>query len=155
MKKKINVLRAVLGGAGVILLNSVFGNLLYMNPLVSGIFAQFKDHPGIRPMEYFGGMENWLGLTMGFGLFLEIFVIILFVLLYQGIPFTKWRKGLAFGTIIGVLRAVPEAFNQWMLVNYPEPLILVQLVNTFLGYIILGFLIGIIFDKAKVISEEA
>lgn len=154
MKKKVNVLRAVLGSAGAILLNMIFGNLLYMNPLVSGTFEQFKLHPGIRPVEYFGGMGNWLGLTMGFGLFLEILVIFLFILLYQGIPSQGWKKGLVFGLIIGFLRSVPEAFNQFMLVNYPEILILIQLMNTFIGYIIFGLILGIIFDKAKVITME-
>jgi len=63
-------------------------------------------------------------------------------------------KGLAFGTVIGLIKSVPEAFNQWMVINYPEPLILVQMFNTFTGLVLLGCLIGFFFKKFNVIQER-
>ena len=154
MKKKVNVLRAILAGLAVIIVNMVFGNLLYMNPLVAGLFDQFKGYIGIRSMEYFGGMGNWLILTLAFSLILDSFTIFIYIVLYNGIPSRGWKKGLIFGLLLGTLRAIPEAFNQWTLCNYPEPLILVQLINTLLGYLFFGFLIGLVFDKAKIIIRE-
>jgi hypothetical protein len=154
MKKKVNGLRAVLASVGVILLNMIIGNLLYLNPLVSGIFEQFKNHPTIRSMEYFGGFGNWIALTLGFSLILESFVIFLYILLYNAIPSKGWKKGLFYGLIIGLLRSIPEAFNQWTLFNYPDILILIQTINTFLGYLVFGVMLGFVFDKAKVITEE-
>ena len=69
--KKVNIKKAVLWGIVVLVIDMVVGNLLYMNPLVSGTYAQYADHPSTKPMEAFGGLGVWLGLTMGFGIFLE------------------------------------------------------------------------------------
>ena len=41
-----------------------------------------------------------------------------------------------------------------MIFNYPNILIVVQLVNTLLGLTIFGILLAVIFDKFGVIKEE-
>ena len=81
-------------------------------------------------------------------------MIFLYILLYNAIPSKGWKKGLFYGLIIGLLRSIPEAFNQWTLFNYPDILILIQTINTFLGYLVFGVMLGFVFDKAKVITEE-
>ena len=63
-------------------------------------------------------------------------------------------KGLFFGLLLGFVKAVPEAFNQWMLFDYPTILITVQLINTLLGLTIFGILLAIIFEKFKVVQNN-
>lgn len=63
-------------------------------------------------------------------------------------------KGLSFGLIIGFIKSVPEAFNQWMIINYPVPLILVQLFNTYLSIIIFGLLLGFIFYGSLTVENS-
>ena len=99
-------------------------------------------------------LGNWIFLTMVFGIFLMIVWILLYRLIYSSLPGNGWIKGLYFGFIIGFVKSVPEAFNQWMLINYPTPLILVQLFNTFISLMIFGALLGFFFSKFKVITEE-
>lgn len=154
MKIIINYKKAILWGIVVYIIDAIFGNLLYMNPLVSGIFNQYGGHPSMKPMEAFGGLANWLLLTMLFGTFLIIMFIALYLMLYKGLPGKGWKKGLFFGLMIGFIKAVPEAFNQWMIFEYPNILILLQLINTLVGLIFFGILLGFIFDKFKVIKIE-
>ena len=142
-----------MAGLVVIALDMVVGNLLYMNPWVSGLYAQYEGHPSTKSMDYFGGLANWLGLTFLFGILFTVLIIWLYLLLYPGLPGHGWQKGLFYGLMVGFIKAVPEAFNQWMLFDYPAVLIATQLVNTMLGLTIFGLILAVVFDKLKVINE--
>lgn len=153
METKINYKKAAIWGIVVLVIQMFVGNLLYMNPIVSGIFKQYEGHPSTKPMDYFGGVGNWLLLTMSFGIIFCIVLIILYLLLYKSIPGTGWKKGLSFGLMIGFIKAVPEAFNQWLIFDYPTILIQVQLINTLIGLAIFGILLAVFFEKFKVIEK--
>lgn len=151
---KVNYKKAVLCGLLAIIINMVVGNLLYMNPIVAGIFKAYEGHPTMKPIEEFGGQGNWVLLNLLFGLALMIFFIILYFLLYKGLPGNDWKKGVFYGIMIAAIKAVPEAFNQWMLFVYPNKLILIQLANTLVSLILFGTYMGIIFEKFHVIEEK-
>lgn len=151
--KKVNVKKAVLWGIVVLVIDMVVGNVLYMNPLVSGVFAQYEGHPSTKPMEAFGGLGNWLALTMVFGIVLVTVFIILYLTLFEALPGRGWQKGLFYGLMLGVIKAVPEAFNQWMLFEYPTILIVLQLINTLVGLAIFGVVLAAIFERAGVIRR--
>jgi len=91
-----------------------------MNPIVAGANKQFEGHPSIKSFDFIGGLGNWILLTMIFGILLMIFWMFLYNLLYNSLPGKGWLKGLSFGIIIGFVKAVPEAFNQWIVINYPH-----------------------------------
>ena len=146
MKMKINTKKAVLWGTILIILQMIIGNMLYMNPVVANINKQFEGHPSIKSFDFLGGLENWIILTMVFGIFLMIIWIFLYKLFYSSLPGKGWIKGLYYGIIIGFIKSVPEAFNQWMVINYPTPLILIQLFNTFISLVIFGALLGFLYS---------
>jgi hypothetical protein len=148
--KKVDIKKAVLWGIVVLVIDMVVGNALYMNPLVSGAFAQYEGHPSTKPMEAFGGLGNWLALTMIFGIVLMVVFIIFYLTLYEALPGSGWQKGLFYGLMLGVVKAVPEAFNQWMLFEYPTILIGLQLLNTLVGLAIFGLALAAIFERAGV-----
>jgi len=93
------------------------GNLFYMNPLVIDIFKKYEGHPAMKPMEVFGGITNWIMLNTIFSIIFIAILILLYLKLYEGIPGKSWKKGLSYGLIIGFVKVVPEAFNQFMLFN--------------------------------------
>ena len=154
MKTKINIKKAILWGSILIIIQMIIGNLLYMNPVVASINEQFEGHPSIKSFDFIGGLGNWIILTMVFGISLMVIWIFLYKLFYLSLPGKDWIKGLYFGIIIGFIKSVPEAFNQWMVINYPTPLILVQLFNTLVSLVIFGTLLGFFFSKFKVITNE-
>ena len=83
-----------------------------------------------------------------------IFLAILikfFLMFYDNIPGTGWKKGITFGLIISLIKVVPEAFNKWTLIVYPNELILVQLINGVIGFVIFGIVISTVYQKFKVI----
>ena len=87
-------------------------------------------------------------LNMVFGIFLIAFFIYLYIVLHPALPGKSgWSKGLYFGFIVGTIKAVPEAFNQFMLFTYPKILIGIQLFNTLVSIIIFGVVLGVIFEK--------
>ncbi len=151
---KINYKKAIIFGTIVILLQMVFGNLLYINPIAMEINKQFEGHPSIKSFDFIGGMGNWLLLTLVFSIFLMVLWIVLYTFLYKAIPGEGWKKGLFFGLALSFIKAVPEAFNQWMIFVYPSELIILQLVNTFLGLAVFGILLGFFYKKFNVINYE-
>lgn len=152
MNRKINVKKAIIWGFIVFILSGIVSNILWQNPYVAGIYEQFKNHPTIKPMDDFGGIGNWLTITMIFSLLYNALIIIFYLILYQSIPGNGWRKGLNYGMIVGLIKAVPEAFNQYMLFVYPKILIIIQLINSLLSILIFCLLLSIIFKKANVIQ---
>jgi hypothetical protein len=124
-----------------------------MNPWVSGLYAQKEGHPSTKSIDSFGGLGNWLGLTFLFGILFTVLIIWLYLLLHPSLPGRGWQKGLFYGLMVGGIKAVPEAFNQWMLFDYPTILMVTQLFNTMLGLTIFGLLLAVIFDKIGVFKE--
>lgn len=153
MKTQIHKRKAVLLGIIVFFVDQILGNLLYMNPFVQGIFDQYKGLPAQKSMQAFGGMGNWVLINSVFSLVLIAVFIFLYLLLYRGLPGSGWKKGLFFGLIIGFIKSVPEAFNQFMLFNYPEILILIQMLNTLLGLTIVCVIMAVLFKKFRVVTE--
>jgi len=152
--KTINHKKAFLWGAIVLIIHMAISNLFYMNPLVMNIFKEYEGHPTMKPMEVFGGLTNWIMLNAIFSIIFVAILILLYLKLYESIPGKGWKKGLSFGLIIAFVKAIPEAFNQFMVFNYPTVLILVQLVNAILSLIIFGILLSLFFNKFKVITYE-
>jgi hypothetical protein len=153
MKIKINYKKAVLWGIVILIIQMIIGNLLYLNPIVSGIYEKYINHPSTKSMDYFGGQGNWIFLMALSSIILITLFIVLYLLLYQSIPGKGWKKGIVFGLMIWIIKAVPEAFNQWMLFDYPAILIIIPLINGLIGMLIFGFLLSLIFDKFKVIEK--
>ena len=153
MRQSINKKKAFIWGLVAYLINMVVGNLLYMNPIVMELYGQYGDHPSIKPMSAFGGMANWLITNSLFSTVFMTAVIILFIVLYQSLPGKGWIKGLSFGFIIILIKAIPEAFNQFMLFVYPIELILIQLINSSISIPIFLIVLALFYSKFKVIES--
>lgn len=144
MGMRVNWKKAVLLSAIVYVIDAVIGNLLWLNPLVTGISAAYAGHPGTRSIDYFGGIGNWLALNMLFSLVLIGWITMLFVVLYPGLPGQGWQKGIFFGLMLATLKAVPEAFNQFMIFDYPTIMIVIQLINTSIGMLVIGLALALV-----------
>jgi hypothetical protein len=155
MEIKTNYKKAVFWGTVVLIIDMVVGNMLWLNPIVTGISRLYEGHPSTKSMDYFGGVGNWILLTMLFGVFLVIAFIALYLVLYKSLPGTGWRRGLFFGLMLSVIKAVPEAFNQWMLFDYPAAMIVMQLINTLLGLTIFGIVLSVIFERFNVVEKTS
>ncbi len=152
MEIKINYKKVLIYGFLVLIIDMIIGNILYLNPFVSETYKNFEGHASLKPIESFGSIGKYITITMLFSVFFVAFLIFIFLLFYINIPGKRWQKGLYFGILVALLKAVPEAFNQYMNINYPGQLILIQLLNTFIGLILFGIYLEIIFRKSKTIE---
>jgi len=149
----VNYKKAVIWSTVVIILQMFVFYLLWMNPVVKEVSAQFTDHPSIKPYEFVGGQDNWMMLRTLFHIVFLSSFIYLYLFFYKTIPGVGWKKGLCFGLLMGAITHIPEAFNQWTLITYPSQLILLQLINGAIALAIYGILVAIIFQKMHIIEE--
>lgn len=74
-----------------------------------------------------GGIGPYVGLNMVAGVFVVAVYLLLYLGVYPVLPGNWLVRGLVFGAAIVLVKAVLEAFNQFMLFRYPIRLIVVQL----------------------------
>ncbi|NOZ51907.1 MAG: hypothetical protein GXP08_02005 [Gammaproteobacteria bacterium] len=149
----VNYKKAVLWSTLVIIFQMFVFYLLWANPIVKEISAQFIHHPSIKPYEFVGGLDNWVMLRTIFHIVFLSSFIYLYLFFYKIMPGKGWKKGLYFGLLIGALTHIPEAFNQWTLIIYPSQLILLQLTNGAIALAIYGILVAVVFQKMNIIEE--
>jgi len=132
----LHIGKAILWGAITIIIGMAAGNLLYLNPWCRRLFNSYHGHPSMKSVEAFGGEKKWVMLMTASGIYIGFLQVAFFCMMIPLLPQTWLLRGIVFGLLIWGLRSVPEAFNQWLLFTYPNPLILVQLVNTFIGTVL-------------------
>jgi len=136
-------------GVVAIFLQMAIYYAIWMNPYVSAISLQFSDHPAVKPYDYFGGLENWMTIRTLYNIVILAILIKLFLLVYTKIPGVGWQKGVYFGLTISLIKVVPEAFNKWTLIVYPNELIYLQLINGTIGFTLFGILIAVIYRNKE------
>jgi uncharacterized membrane protein len=127
----------------VFIFDAILGNLLYMNPLVAGIYATMVDHPGIKPWQEFGTIANFIALNMIAGIIINFLYVILFSMMRDRLPKSWLMAGMLFGVLVILLKAAPEAWNQYLNINYPIQLVLTQLVNSSIAILATGIILSL------------
>ncbi len=126
------------------------GNILYMNPLVSGIYSQYGNYPCTKPMDSFGGLGSWLLLMMVGGLISTIFLAILYSYTEKGIGIkSTWKKGLLFGFLLWIVTKVPTSYYTWLMYTYPDILNIIETINGLIGGLVAGIVLAELYEKLK------
>lgn len=117
MKIKKIVVSGLIAGLAAFLV----GNVLYMNPIVTGLYPEYSDWPGMKPMDYFGGLGNWLILMLVGGLISTILLTVLYSYTEKGLDMKSvWKKGLIFGILLWFVSTLPNSYYTWLMYTYPE-----------------------------------
>jgi len=145
--------KIVISGFLTILVQMAYGNVLYMNPLIAGYYEKYAEHPSMKSFDFIGGINNWILTNMLFGLFFMSFLVFMFSIIYSSLPGKGVTKGLFYGLFIATIKSVPESFNMWMLIDYPNSLILIQFINSFINITLFGLFLGFFFKILKVAKE--
>ncbi|MCG8571133.1 MAG: hypothetical protein MJB14_13450 [Spirochaetes bacterium] len=146
MNNNIKKSKIIIWGVIVYLINAIISNFLWQNSLVAGYYQKYEGYHSMKSMDLFGGMGNWIGLNLLFGIFFTAFLIMVFVIIYPQLPGkTGWVKGMSFGFFIIFIKIIPEAFNQFMLFDYPVILILIQCIVSAIGILLFGIILSILF----------
>ena len=78
------------------------------------------------------------------GLALSALYALVFALMRGSLPGNPLLAGLCFSGMAIALKAAPEAFNQYMNINYPRSLIAAQLSNSSISLLISGIALGLL-----------
>lgn len=144
----MNLKKIILSGLAAGLIAFLVGNVLYMNPLVSGIYAGAGAYYCAKPMDSFGWLGNWFLLMMAGGLVSAVFLAFLYSYTEKGIRITPvWKKGAAFGILMWLVSALPASYNTWLLHTYPDILVIVETINGLIGGIVAGVVLAILYEK--------
>lgn len=127
----------------------ILGNLLFMNPLTADLYAKYAAQLCSKPVESFGGLAPWLGVMMLGGLAAWLILSAIYSILYKSIPGKGWRKGLSYGLMLFLISDVTVAFNSWLLHSYPEVILFVELGNAFVGTVVGGIVLALVYEKLK------
>ncbi|NOQ37914.1 DUF1761 family protein [archaeon] len=148
---RFNLKKALIAGfiAGVAAF--VIGSLLYMNPLISGIYEEHGDWPGLRPMDSLGGgLAGWMALMLAGGIVSTMIVAVFYAYVEKAIQIdTVWKKGAVFGVFLWLVSTLPNAYYTWLMYTYPVALNLIEVFNGFVGAIVAGIVIAVVYDRRK------
>lgn len=143
----MNWKRVLVSGIVAGILGFLFSSILYMNPFVADLYAQY-EWGGSKSIEVFGGMGNWLFLMMLGGIFGAVFMAAIYSYAEKAIGFKDaWKKGALFGVLIWLMATVPSLFNMWLMYTYPETLLMVEAVNGLIGGMFMGMVLAVAYEK--------
>lgn len=146
----MNVKRVVVSGLAAGLASFLVGNILYMNPLVSGLYSQYSNYPCSKPMDSLGGLGIWLFLMMVGGLVSTVFLAVLYSYTEKGVDIKPaWKKGLFFGFLLWLITKVPTAYYTWLMYTYPSILNLIETINGLIGGLAAGIVLAVVYEKLK------
>lgn len=147
----VNKRKVLTYGALIIVLQMIIFAVLWTNPIVKDLMMPFAAHSAVKNYDFIGGEENWKLARLLFHIVFMILSINIYIVLCRSIPGGMVVKGIYFGSLIALFRFVPEAFNTWTLVVYPDFLIALRLLLGSASFLIFGVLVSVVLEKSKAI----
>lgn len=146
MEPKKIVFAGLVAGAASFLV----GSLLYMNPLVSGLYASLGQSPCSKSMDVFGGVGGFLSLMFAGGLVSTVFLSVLYAYTEKSLGIASaWKRGLFFGFLFWLVAKVPSSYYTWMLYTYPTALNLIETFNGLVGALVAGIVLALMFERME------
>jgi len=134
MKTKKLIINGIIVGFVFLILDMLFAMI------TSPFFSPYSDLAiwKIPPNLAAGGVFD----------FINGFILVgVFMMIYNGIPGTGWRKGLNYGIIVGLFRVVMMSFSVIVMYAVPIELVVISLISGFIEIIVLCILLSMIYEK--------
>lgn len=146
----MNWKKIVLAGLIAGIASFIVGSILYMNPLVADVYAQYGAWPGAKPMDDFGGLGNWMLLMFAGGLVAAVFIAILYSYTEKGIKIRKaWKKGALYGFLFWLATGPQYHYNVWLMYKVADIINIIELFNSLIGSLVLGIVLAVVYEKVK------
>jgi|GEM_PF-1378697 len=146
----MNWKKIIIAGLAAGIAAFIVGSILYMNPLVADIYAQYGDWPGAKPMDDFGGLGSWMLLMFAGGLVAAVFIAILYSYTEKGIKIKQaWKKGALYGFIFWLATAPQYHYNIWLMYKIADVINIIELFNSLIGSLVLGIVLAVVYEKVK------
>ena len=114
----------------------ILGGVLYMNPLVRGIYDQFDSSP---VMKQWPGVPQYLGAMFLGACLAQCFLVALaFALVKSALPDSILGTVVVFGFILIGIKIFTRFFDMWIQTTYPNKLLAIQFVNGSIGSLVIA-----------------
>jgi len=146
----MNIKKIIICGIIAGLVGFIVGCILYMNPLVSAVYASTNASACSKSIELFGGVGNWLFLMLLGGIVSTVFVAVLYSYTEKAFgTLATWKKGALFGVLLWFVSKLPASYYTWLLYNYPDIMIIIETFNGLIGGIVTGVVLAVLYEKIK------
>ena len=146
----MNWKKIIIAGLLAAVMSFAAGSVLYMNPLVSDIYAQHGTWPGAKSMDEFGGLGNWMFLMLLGSLAAGVFIAVLYSYTEKGIKIKPtWKKGAFYGFLFWLATAPQYHYNVWLMYQVADVINIIELFNSLIGSLVLGIFLAAIYEKIK------
>jgi hypothetical protein len=114
----------------------ILGGLLYMNPIVRGIYDQFDSSPA---MKRWPSIPQYLGVMFLGACLVQCFLAALaFVLVKPALPDSILGTVAVFGFILIGIKIFTRFFDMWIQTTYPNKLLAIEFVNGSIGSLVIA-----------------
>ena len=110
----------------------------------NGVYESYGELAYARPVE---SISAYLTQMMIGGALLNVLLALAYAIIHTGLPGAQWKKGLSFWLILLVVNMLPMAFNTWMQIAQPVPLILVEAANRSIGLMITALVVAVVYGR--------
>lgn len=146
----MNWKKIIIAGLIAGIVSFIVGSILYMNPLVSDIYAQHGTWPGAKSMDEFGGLGNWMLLMFAGGLIAAVFIALLYSYTEKAIKIKQtWIKGAFYGFLFWLATAPQYHYNVWLMYQVADVINIIELFNSLIGSLVLGITLALVYKKIK------
>jgi zinc transporter ZupT len=77
-------------------------------------------------------------------------LVIVYAMIYNGIPKTGWKKGLNYGVMVGLFRVLMSTFSTTVMYEIPLMIVVTNLFTGFLEIVVLCIMLSIIYEKKTI-----
>lgn len=105
------------------------------------------DSPNIWKISMLTGNTSWL-ISMGMiRILISIITTLGFAILYKGLPFKGAKKGIVYGLLIWLIGLLPSRILLYLSMNLSAAIIIYWILNELVSYMLLGVVIGILYEE--------
>ncbi len=146
----MNCKKIIIAGLAAGIVSFIVGSILYMNPLVSDIYAQYGTWPGAKPMDDFGGLGNWMLLMLLGSLVAGVLIAVLYSYTEKAIKVKQtWIKGAFYGFLFWLATGPQYHYNVWLMYQVADIINIIELFNSLIGSLVLGIFLAVVYEKIK------
>jgi len=133
------IFQALLAGFIASIVWFIVGGIVYMNPIVAGIYKKFKSSPGLKNWK---NTKSYLINTYVFAALIQCLIFSLVYLFIKPVlPGTLEMNTLFFGLVLVGVKIIPRLFDMWMQSTYPNKLLGMELINGIIGSFVIALVL--------------
>lgn len=138
----IEVVPTLIGGLVAAMIWFVVAGILYMNPVVAGIYQRLGTSPVVRQ---WSDTRTWLLNTFLYAVLVQCLIFaFVYAFVRPALPGGVVPAAVSFGLILVAVKIIPRFLDMWMQSSYPPTLLGIEFINGTIGSFLIAFVFAMI-----------